>query len=175
MQEVTTPAAVDDVISFSKRLREVIMGIIQVVRAKFERSQIDGLFQLTCYIYGSLLNFARCGNIVRIDLLDSVERLGQSGIIGIVLLGVTAGVNPSIIANHTIGAGSAGNPVVAITADEIFILALTKEDVTALGAVYEVITGFTVNLIGCANIIIRRMISWIDSRQVIQAAKIIIK
>ena len=65
---------------------------------------------------------------------------------------VAAGVDPAVVAQHTVLTSAAGDPVVAVAADDVVVLALTEENVPSSLAVDEVVPGFAVDLVASADI-----------------------
>ena len=148
VQPVAAQATVDDVIrGVFGHAAELVRGRLPVVILA-ERRQVHRLLKLAGNIDVGLLDAARRADegLYRGNGYP-VERVGST---------VAAGIDAAIVTNDAILPGAAGDPVVAIAADNVVVLAIAEDDVAALHAVDKVVAGFAVYLVGRADIAGRR-------------------
>src|SRR5262249_61579814 len=65
---------------------------------------------------------------------------------------VTAGLQPPVVADHAVVTGAARDPVVAVAADQIVVLAFAVKHVVALHPVRDVVAAFAVDQVVAAAV-----------------------
>ncbi len=135
VEEVAAPAAVDNVV----RLRGIVIFSIIIIGfwiSQFEGRQVDGFLEFTFHIDVGDLNISggvdTHAEFFGGKYVNPIERFAITATI-------PARVDPAIITKHTILACATRDPVVAISADKIIVLAFAEEDVITLHAVHEVV------------------------------------
>ncbi len=153
MQPVAVETAVNDVVG------ELWVGQFGSVEDRVEGREVDSFLQRFADIDDRLLDVARRGNKALRGSRNTVERLRSA---------IAAGEDAPVVAQHAVLARAAGDPVVAVAADQVVVLAFTEKDIVANHTVDEVITRFAVDLIGSADIIGRGRIVVLPTRCVVQ-------
>ena len=149
MQEVAVETAEDDVIG--KRCVVGVVGILvvhrQPRRVVAKRYKIHGLLQIAFHVDYGELNIARGFDglveyravgilrprIVRQQSGDAIERFAERA--------VATGQEQAVVAEYSILAGATGSPVVAISADDIVIVAVTEHHIAAGHAEHVIVAG----------------------------------
>ena len=137
MEEVTTEAAVDDIVSplcIKERIRA------RIARASIKRCEVGGLLQSIVEVDIGELQVARCVDALVnfVDLEYAIQRLREL-ITDIGQFHVAAGVDAAVITQHTVNTCASRDPVVTVTTDQVIILRVAVEDILAEHAVDEVI------------------------------------
>src|SRR5262249_18463531 len=118
VQEVVAQTTEDNIVSVERTEERVLRAHVRTRWIKVEWRQISRLLQLARDIYGGLLDLARGADELVEGLAgwhrwDAVERFGCA---------VPAGHQATVITEHSVGASAPGNPVIAITAEDIVVL-----------------------------------------------------
>src|SRR5262245_53745950 len=146
MQGIVSESTVNNIV----RGRRTEQGILSLIAAlNIKRCQIDGFLQLTAYVDRRLLHLAWG----RDDLVECLADGHRGDAVKRFVLSIPARGNSTVVADDAVVSGAARDPIVSITTDQIIVLAVTEQRVVTHHTVDEIIPSFSMNFIGCTDVV----------------------